>query len=89
MTDAPDDAGVEHSIIVESKQLFRGTVPPEMAEALTGEYEASNIMGRTWKAGPSLEFDKEISVTYECKCGRCFRKSETAREHLEEVADER
>lgn len=76
----------EHVITVESTQVYRGEVPPEIAEHLTNDGARRNIYGTEFEGqGPPLEFVEEVKITYECDCGRSFRKGETAREHLEEV----
>lgn len=76
----------EHVIVVESTQIYRGEVSIEMAEFLTNEGVKRNIYGEEFnKRGSPLEFEEETKITYECSCGRRFRKGKTAREHLEEA----
>jgi len=78
----------QHVITVESTQLYRCEVPPEMAEHLTYEGTHRNILGRVSDGMDApLEFDRELKRTFECSCGRRFRKGETAREHLEGTRD--
>lgn len=88
MTEQQTDQ-VTHVIDVEATRVFRGSVPPGMAEFLTNEGTTRNILGTEFEGqGPELDLVEEIKRTYECSCGRSFRKGKTAREHLEEVADD-
>lgn len=72
---------------VESTQVFRGSVTPEMAEFLTHDGESLDRgMGQIRAGhGVAMQFHEEKTRTFECCCGRSFRKPETAREHLEEA----
>lgn len=75
----------EHIITVESTQVYRGNVTPGLAEFLTNDGKRlDRTTGRERSGeGVELEFHREVKRTYECSCGRRFRKPETAREHLE------
>lgn len=75
----------EHYISIESTQIWCGEVSPSNAELLTGDGERTNILGERSGNSFDLDFHKEIKLTFECDCGRRFRKPETARDHLEEV----
>lgn len=80
--------GDQHTIEIESIQLFRSTVGPDEAELLVGEATGLSITGREMSRAFDLEFHKEKKITFECTCGRRFRKPETAYDHLEEVRDD-
>lgn len=76
----------EHIIKVESIQVFRGDVEPDMAEFLTNDgvkYDRTTE-SEIGNQGPPMEFHIEERRTFECTCGRRFRKGETARQHLED-----
>lgn len=81
----------EHAVTVESTQVYRGEVTPERAEFLTNDGQRfDRLIGKQRQGeGVELEIHKEIKRTYECSCGRRFRKPETAREHLEEQRNDR
>ena len=78
---------MDHVITVESTQVYRGDVPPNQAPFLTsdGERFSRTMQRKVERQGVELEFQKETKRTYECSCGRRFRKPETARAHLEET----
>lgn len=79
-----DSRDVDHSMIVESTQVWRGEVPPELSERLTSDGTAVDAHGYEEKnVSISLELFEEVKLTFECRCGQKFRKPETAREHLE------
>lgn len=83
-----EESEEEHAITVESTQIYRGEVTPNMAEFLTSDGVERNIYGTEFRRkGPILELVEEAKITYECTCGRRFRKGKTAREHLERYRD--
>ena len=86
MSDSEREGGkAEHVIMVESTQIHRAEVSPEMAELLTNDHTSRNIYGEKFDGqGPPLEFHNEVKITYQCSCGMRFRKGKTARSHLEE-----
>lgn len=79
------DPEAEHFIVVESTQVWRGEVGPSEAELLTGDGSRTNILGREVANSVDLQLHEETKLTFECSCGRRFRKPETARKHLEGV----
>lgn len=77
-------SGSEHIVTVEATRVFSGDVEPGEAELLTYDGTSRDILGREYdNQGVPMAFDTETKRTYECSCGRRFRKPETAREHLE------
>lgn len=64
---------VVHEMEVRSKQLFTAYV---YSDAVDENRERLN---------QSLEFDRELSLVFECSCGEMFYKEERALEHLKEV----
>lgn len=77
----------DHRIKIESTQVWRGEVGPEAPKLLTGDGEGRAFGRKTENVAYDLQFHEEIQVTYECTCGRRFRKGETARDHLERVSE--
>jgi len=76
---------VEHVIRVEATWQMAADVTVGLAEYLTNDGEYRNIYGtRHHREGVELDFVAETKRTYECRCGRRFRKGKTAREHLEQ-----
>lgn len=83
--DAQCVSGTEHIITVEATRVFRGSVNPEMAEHLTQDGVSRNILGTEFGGqGVPMELHDEIKRTFECSCGKKFRKGKTARNHLEQ-----
>jgi len=83
----------EHTIKVKRTELYECDVTPKNAEMLTydGERTKYSFEGGQKKLkqqGPDLEFEGIVKCVYECRCGKRFRKGETAREHLEKFRDE-
>ena len=80
---------IEHYIKIESTQVYRGWVSPGEARLLTGDGVQYDSILREQSDNVSfdLEFQEEVKLTFECACGRRFRKPETAREHLEQFVD--
>ena len=80
-----DTGGSEHGIRVESTQIYQGYVSPSNASLLTGEGDGfDRLLERpTDNESFDLEFHAEKKITFECECGKKFRKGRTAREHLE------
>ena len=65
----------EHTVSIQSVQVWKGQFD---ADSLTEDGELSQL-------AEEMEFQDETSISFECSCGKRFRKFQTATHHLRNV----